>query len=226
MVLVDLCSHHLSSLQSFLNGKSTPAYLRGDIIVSTSPTDNNNSNNAQKDKLITKRVIAIEGDLVIVSNNVTQQHTIDSIIHTYNTSPTPSTPPSSSFTDLIIPKLHANHITYYTINRGYIWLAGDNRFNSKDSRYFGPVPVNGVYGRVLCSLCRYQTSKLFNLDISYKALYNTTATKNNNSDSSSSNSNVRSNNDCNINTASYKIYYCNVNDSSSNNNSIVVVYNY
>ena len=186
-------------------------------MVSTSPnTTNNSSNNAQKNKLITKRVIAIEGDLVIISNNDTQQHTIESIIQTYNTSTTPCTPPSSSYTDLIVPKLQANNITYYTINRGYIWLSGDNRFNSKDSRYFGPVPTNRVYGRVLCSLCRYHTSKLFNLDISYKPLYNTTK--------HSSDSNTQSTNVTMSSSASYKIYNSKANSHSNNN--IVVVYNY
>lgn len=30
---------------------------------------------------------------------------------------------------------------------GQIWLMGDNRTDSKDSRYFGPVPQSTVVGR-------------------------------------------------------------------------------
>ena len=30
---------------------------------------------------------------------------------------------------------------------GYVWLMGDNRTNSGDSRMFGPVPVNKIEGR-------------------------------------------------------------------------------
>jgi len=37
----------------------------------------------------------------------------------------------------------------YTVPRGYVWVLGDNRSMSSDSREFGAVPLNRVKGKVV-----------------------------------------------------------------------------
>lgn len=42
-------------------------------------------------------------------------------------------------------------ITYpYTVPSDTIWVMGDNRTNSQDSRYFGPIKTSTVSGRAIC----------------------------------------------------------------------------
>lgn len=35
---------------------------------------------------------------------------------------------------------------------GKVWLEGDNKLNSTDSRFYGPVPLSMIEGRVICRL--------------------------------------------------------------------------
>lgn len=43
-------------------------------------------------------------------------------------------------------------ITYpYVVPEGHLWLMGDNRTNSLDSRYYGAIPTSSVIGRAICT---------------------------------------------------------------------------
>jgi signal peptidase I len=107
---------------------------RGDIVVFNKPP--NDTTPGVKDLI--KRVIGLPGDTVTIANN-----------HVYINNH-----------QLIEPYLRAQDVTTVhpgpyacttqapcKIAKGQIWVMGDNRVFSEDSRYFGPIPESSVVGR-------------------------------------------------------------------------------
>ena len=98
---------------------------RGEIVTFTDPSDPN--------RILIKRVIATEGQVVELKDGkvyvdgtaLNEPYTLDK--------------PSEN--------LHSNINYPYTVPRGYVWVMGDNRTNSADSRAFGAVPVSSITGR-------------------------------------------------------------------------------
>lgn len=85
-------------------------------------------------RILVKRVIATGGQTVDL---VDGQVVVDGVaLDEPYTDGKPSYPLSSST------------VTYpYTVPEGYLWVMGDNRTNSQDSRFFGAVPEDSVTGR-------------------------------------------------------------------------------
>jgi signal peptidase I len=123
--------------QYVLVDKLTPrfdTYKRGDIVVFTPPADWVQDNGTP----FIKRVIGLGGDTIKIANgqvlvNGTAIH--EPYIYKDATSglPQPTTADDST-SEWVVPD-------------GELFLMGDHRQNSADSRAFGPVPVSNVIGR-------------------------------------------------------------------------------
>ena len=129
--------HTLLPEQYVLVDKLTPrfdTYKRGDIVVFTPPEDWVQDNGTP----FIKRVIGVSGDTVeIRDGDVLINGT--KIDEPYLFAEAPGDPPQSTTADPDQSK--------WIIPEGELFLMGDHRQNSADSRAFGPVPIANVIGR-------------------------------------------------------------------------------
>ncbi len=103
---------------------------RGDIVTFDSPTD--------EGVVLVKRVIAVGGDIVDISNG-----------HLYINGELQQESYVVDPTYELTSTYQGKKITYpYAVPEGQMWVMGDNRDNSQDSRYFGSVPTNTITGKV------------------------------------------------------------------------------
>lgn len=102
----------------------------GDIVTFDSPLE--------EGETLVKRVIAVGGQTIDLRDGVVyvDGEALDE--------PYVGGRPTESLSDLA----GSEGITYpYVVPEGTVWVMGDNRTNSKDSRYFGPVSVDDVTSR-------------------------------------------------------------------------------
>lgn len=116
-----------------LLGESVSLYFtepqQGDIVTFYSPTDG---------EILIKRVIAVAGQTIdLIDGEVyVDGEKLDE--------PYVDGKPTYSLSDYA----GSAGITYpYTVPEGTVWVMGDNRTDSRDSRYFGPVDVDDVTSR-------------------------------------------------------------------------------
>lgn len=104
----------------------------GDVVIFDSPLD--------EDETLVKRVIAVGGQTIDL---------VDGVVYVDGEAldePYVEGKPTESLSDLA----GSAGISYpYTVPEGSLWVMGDNRTNSKDSRYFGPVSVDSVTSRAI-----------------------------------------------------------------------------
>ena len=116
--------------QYLLVDKLTPRfdpYSRGDIVVFTPPGES-----GQQNVPFIKRVIGLPGDRVEIQNGgvVVNGRKLDEP-YVYDHQPTQVTGEDANF---VVPE-------------GTLFVMGDHRANSTDSRVFGPIPAGNVVGR-------------------------------------------------------------------------------
>jgi signal peptidase I len=122
---------------------------RGDVVVFTE------AKLAQfgqdPDKQLIKRVIALPGERVVVRDNIL---TVYSDEHPEGFQPDASLP----YGDVIKGTPTDGE---WTVKPGQIFVAGDNRSNSLDSRSFGPINANNIVGKLVVRVLPINNMKRF-----------------------------------------------------------------
>jgi signal peptidase I len=113
---------------------------RGDVVVFARPPA---AKSAGDDSDLIKRVIGLPGDTLEGSGGV--------VVVNDKTLDEPYLPPGVVTGDF--PRT--------TVGPGQIFVMGDNRSNSRDSRFFGPVPESLVVGRAFVKVWPLSGVKLF-----------------------------------------------------------------
>ncbi len=129
--------HTLEPDQYVLVDKLTPrfdTFKRGDIVVFTPPPDWVQDDGTP----FIKRVIGVGGDKLEIRDGSVFVNGIQ-LDEPYVFAAAPGDPPQ--------PTTVNGDQTSWVVPAGELFLMGDHRSNSADSRMFGPVPVGGVVGR-------------------------------------------------------------------------------
>lgn len=117
----------------------TASVRRGDVVVFRYPED------PERDFI--KRCIGLPGDVIEISDKVISVNgsQVDDRAYTYRKDP--RTYPRSVF--LHDSYRDRDNFGPYTVPAGHYFFLGDNRDNSNDSRFWGPVPREFIKGRAL-----------------------------------------------------------------------------
>lgn len=109
---------------------------RGDVIIFNHADGAALEGNANKQLI--KRVVALPGERVVVRDGIL---TVYNEEHPEGFSPDKTLPYGSVITDT------PGNVDI-TVPEGSVFVAGDNRHNSLDSRYFGAVPAHDIVGKL------------------------------------------------------------------------------
>lgn len=122
---------------------------RGDIIIFTEK--GLDSANPGQSKQLIKRVIGLPGDRIVINNNE---------VMIYNKQhPNGFDPDKVMSYGKVIPVTTGN--IDLTIPKDQVFVMGDNRVNSLDSRVFGTVPVQNIVGKLVLRVLPLNTAQNF-----------------------------------------------------------------
>lgn len=109
-------------------------YDYGDIVV----TDSNNS----MGKSIIKRIVGLPGDIIYIDDKGIQVNGKE----------------YSEFDTGLDIENPGNREYPYKVPEGRVFLVGDNRFNSTDSRYLevGAIPIEDIHGKYITTVLSYR----------------------------------------------------------------------
>ncbi len=122
---------------------------KGDVVVFDA------SKYTNQDELYIKRVVAVEGDIISYSNGILY----------VNRMPEERQEVSYSEYELLLLRVseRGGVIDNDTaiIPNGMVVVFGDNRTNSYDSRKFGPININDIYGKVIVRVFPFTNVRFF-----------------------------------------------------------------
>ncbi len=122
---------------------------RGDVII-FDKKDLFDTGSTSKRQLV-KRVIGLPGDRVVIKNGE---------IKIYNSAHPEGFEPDRTLPYGSVINMTSGNIDL-TIAPGQIFVCGDNRGNSLDSRYFGPIAASDVVGKLELRIFPFNKIKLF-----------------------------------------------------------------
>jgi signal peptidase I len=136
------------TISKITNNDYIPA--RGDIVVfyKTGLYDQERSENRQ----LIKRVLGVPGDRIIIR---------DGVVTVYNSANRQGFNPDETDGYEAIVQSNSGNDLDITIPEGEVFLAGDNRVNSLDSRSFGTVPVDSIVGKLVFRLTPLNKAQAF-----------------------------------------------------------------
>lgn len=122
---------------------------RGDIIIFN--LSNLSGSGLGADKQLIKRVIALPGERVTIK---------DGKIRVFNSSSPDGFDPDITTGYKITAKSTPGDVDT-VVPKGSVFVCGDNRFNSEDSRYFGPVAAEQIVGKLVLRLLPLDKLQVF-----------------------------------------------------------------